>query len=132
MAANDRFRLVRARVIGTHGHESAAAAHCLGVVLRVRFRHAGIRQATLRVWADGVALNLQIEDRGKGFDPDGVVAASDTSGMAGMRERAMLLGGQLTIESHPGSGTCLTAELKIVDESTGTEKPLDASLAYEE
>jgi PAS domain S-box-containing protein len=79
-------------------------------------RHAGVDQATVRVWADRHALNLQIEDQGNGFDPDAVVAAGDTSGLAGMRERAMLLGGQLTIESRAGAGTSLTAELRIGDE----------------
>ncbi len=79
-------------------------------------RHAGVNQATLRVWAYHQTLNLQIEDYGNGFNSDAVVAASDTSGVAGMRERTMLLGGQLTIESQPGFGTSLTAELRIDDE----------------
>ncbi|HKP13519.1 MAG TPA: PAS domain-containing protein [Blastocatellia bacterium] len=79
-------------------------------------RHAGVDQAALRVWADHHTLNLQIEDQGSGFDSDAAVAARDTSGLAGMRERAMLLGGQLTIESRAGSGTSLTAELKVGDE----------------
>jgi PAS domain S-box-containing protein len=84
-------------------------------------RHASVSQATLRVWTDHHALNLQIEDQGRGFDPEAVLGVSDTSGMAGMRERAMLLGGQLTIESHFGSGTSLTAELRIGDErNTGS------------
>ena len=46
------------------------------------------------------------------------MAENDTSGLAGMRERAALLGGQLTIESRSGAGTRLTAELEIGDEST--------------
>ena len=79
-------------------------------------RHAGVQQATLRVWVDHQTLTLQIEDHGYGFDAEAVFAASDTSGMAGMRERAMLLGGQLTIESHLGAGTCLTAVLRIGEE----------------
>ena len=40
---------------------------------------------------------------------------SETSGLAGMRERAVLLGGRLEIDSQPGAGTRLTAELSIVD-----------------
>jgi len=46
---------------------------------------------------------VEIEDRGHGFDPDAVLAASSTIGLSDMRERAMLLGGRLTIESSPGS-----------------------------
>jgi signal transduction histidine kinase len=78
-------------------------------------RHARVSEAAVRVWADGHTLAIQVEDRGAGFDPETVLAASGTSGLAGMRERAMLLGGQLTVESRPGAGTRLTAEWGIVD-----------------
>jgi PAS domain S-box-containing protein len=73
-------------------------------------RHAGVCEAQVRVWADQDTLGLRIADRGKGFDPDLALAAGTTSGLIGMRERAVLLGGQLTIESAPGEGTCVTAE----------------------
>jgi signal transduction histidine kinase len=74
-------------------------------------RHAGVGGATVRVWATEDSLSVQIEDRGRGFDPEAVLAASQSSGLAGMRERAMLLDGQLTIDSRPGGGTHITAEL---------------------
>jgi signal transduction histidine kinase len=74
-------------------------------------RHACVSEAEVRVWTDNQALAIQVEDRGAGFDLEAVRASSGTSGLAGMRERAMLLGGHLTIESRPGSGTRLTAEL---------------------
>ena len=78
-------------------------------------RHSGAGEATVRVWTDKSALTIQIEDCGTGFDAEAVVTANETSGVAGMRERATLLGGHLTIESRSGSGTRLTAELKIGD-----------------
>jgi signal transduction histidine kinase len=56
---------------------------------------------------------VQIEDQGRGFDVDKVLDARDTSGLAGMRERTKLLGGQLLVESHTGAGTRLTAELSF-------------------
>lgn len=95
-------------------------------------RHAGVSDATLRVWSDQQTLAIQIEDRGKGFDPETVLVASDTSGMAGMRERAMLLGGQLMIESHIGSGTSLTAELRIGDEVNGESEAASLPTALED
>jgi PAS domain S-box-containing protein len=79
-------------------------------------RHASVSEATVRVWTDHQTLIIRVEDRGSGFDPEAVLAVSDTSGLAGMRERAILLGGQLSIESSGGTGTRLTAELKINDE----------------
>lgn len=73
-------------------------------------RHAGVSEVTMRVWADEHNLTVQIEDHGRGFDLAEVLAASTTSGLAGMHERASLLGGHLTIEAHRGTGTRVTAE----------------------
>jgi signal transduction histidine kinase/DNA-binding response OmpR family regulator len=81
-------------------------------------RHAGVPEATVRVWADPDTLHAQVEDHGAGFDPEAVLAAGSTSGLAGMRERALLLGGQLTVDSAPGGGTCVTAELPLADGRT--------------
>jgi PAS domain S-box-containing protein len=78
-------------------------------------RHAHAQEATVRLSTHQRTLVIEVEDRGSGFDLESVLAASDTSGLAGMRERADLLGGRLTIESHSGAGTRLTAELSIVD-----------------
>ncbi len=76
-------------------------------------RHAGVSEVTVRLWADQDTLGVQIEDQGTGFDPEAALAASATTGLAGMRERAVLLGGQLTVESAPGAGTHVTAELPL-------------------
>jgi signal transduction histidine kinase len=85
-------------------------------------RHAGVGGVTVRVWATPDLLSVQIEDRGRGFDPEGVLATSRSSGVAGMRERVTLLDGQLTIDSRPGDGTQITAELPL-GRSTKEEKP---------
>jgi PAS domain S-box-containing protein len=85
-------------------------------------RHAGVRVATVRVWLDRGSLHLQVEDHGSGFDPATIHHAGPSSGLSGMQERAVLLGGRLTIESDSGSGTCLTAELPV--HSPG-ERPTD-------
>ena len=58
-------------------------------------------------------MSLQIEDRGCGFDPEVVLKAPRSSGLIGMRERITLLGGRLTIESSPGSGATIIAELPV-------------------
>jgi signal transduction histidine kinase len=85
-------------------------------------RHAESDAATVRLWADEHSLNIQIEDQGKGFDTETPLATVNTSGLAGMRERAHLLGGHLTIESNFGTGTHLTAELPIGEDTS--DKPL--------
>ena len=53
---------------------------------------------------------LIIEDNGKGFDPASLTKPSRSGrglGLLGMRERATLVGGDVEIESAPGSGTTI-------------------------
>src|SRR4051812_9720702 len=77
-------------------------------------RHAGVKEVQVTLWISEPKdrLTIQIEDQGAGFDLDSVSHAR-SSGVSGMRERATLLGGVLRIESVPGEGTCLTAELPL-------------------
>ena len=75
-------------------------------------RHANVPEATVRVWTDQNTLSIEIEDTGNGFDPE-IAVTRETSGLAGMRERATLTGGQLWIESRAGEGTRLLVELNI-------------------
>ncbi len=74
-------------------------------------RHAGVAGVTVRLWTDTGKLQLQVADRGCGFDPEVTLKAPRCSGLMGMRERIGLLGGSLNIESSPGAGTTITAEL---------------------
>jgi two-component system, NarL family, sensor histidine kinase UhpB len=65
-------------------------------------RHSGARSATLTLTADAELLTLRVVDAGKGMPaplPPG------TAGISGMRERALLVGGRLSIDSMPGQGT---------------------------
>jgi PAS domain S-box-containing protein len=74
-------------------------------------RHAGVAGVTVLVWTDADKLHLQIDDRGRGFNPEAVLKTPRSGGLIGMQERIMLLGGRMNIESSPGSGTTITAEL---------------------
>jgi len=73
-------------------------------------RHAHVAEVEVRLEARAEGLELRVEDRGHGFEP-----ASDTlgasGGLAGMRERARLLGGRVRVDSAPGRGTRLVAVL---------------------
>jgi PAS domain S-box-containing protein len=82
-------------------------------------RHADVDQVAVRVWRTGDRLNVQIDDRGRGFDPDAVLSVPQTGGLAGMQERVKLLAGQLTIESRPGAGTHITADLPCMRQPEG-------------
>jgi PAS domain S-box-containing protein len=75
-------------------------------------RHSGANEATIHAWIDRERLWIRIEDGGKGFNPN-VLPVGTSSGLYGMRERAFSLGGKLMVESAPGKGTTVTAELPL-------------------
>lgn len=76
-------------------------------------RHANENEAAIRLWVDDDVLQLQVEDWGAGFDVNAALEANRSSGLSGMRERAGSLGGRLRIESVPGVGTRVEAELPL-------------------
>ena len=65
---------------------------------------------------DAGTVRMAIKDNGKGFSLPGSVSdltRSGKLGLAGMRERALLLGGDMKIESQPGMGTTITVEAPL-------------------
>lgn len=76
-------------------------------------RHASTEEARVAVSADAENLCVQVSDQGNGFNAQAALAAGESSGLAGMRERAQLLGGKLMIDSIAGSGTTITALLPL-------------------
>jgi signal transduction histidine kinase len=76
-------------------------------------RHAGVAGVVVRVWATAEMLSLQVNDQGRGFDPDAALTPPRSSGLIGMKERVRLLDGHLMIESSQGIGTQIMAELPL-------------------
>ena len=76
-------------------------------------RHAGADQVQVTVCVTNETLMAQILDEGNGFDLDSVRAKGCSSGLSGMSERALSVGGHLSIKSSPGRGTCIAAELPL-------------------
>ncbi|NBC18629.1 MAG: PAS domain S-box protein [Bacteroidetes bacterium] len=74
-------------------------------------RHAEAAEATVRLRVTDETLEVVVRDEGRGFDPDDL--DGDSMGLSGMRERAALIGGHLTIHSAPDAGTTLTAHLPL-------------------
>jgi PAS domain S-box-containing protein len=75
-------------------------------------RHANVKAVAVHVSAIDGRLSVVIADRGKGFDAEVELASASTSGLLGMRERAALLGGRLSVKSQPGAGTRIQAEFE--------------------
>ena len=76
-------------------------------------RHAGTTEARVRLWVRGGTLFVEVADGGRGFDAETLGERTSSAGIAGMRERAELLGGTVTIESAPGNGTVVSATLPV-------------------
>jgi signal transduction histidine kinase len=75
-------------------------------------RHANARRVALTVGCNGDRLRLTIADDGDGFtNQDG--ARNQGLGLTSMQERMRLVHGSLTIESSPGAGTRVCAEVPI-------------------
>jgi len=89
-------------------------------------RHARVQAATLRLWATGKSLCVEVEDNGDGFEV--VTDTSEnarhwTGGLSGMRERVELLGGSLTVDAAPKEGTRITAVLPLMGDPALSGEP---------
>lgn len=69
-------------------------------------RHARAQRVLILCERDSTILHLCVSDDGRGFD---TTSAPTGLGITGMRERAALLGGHLSITSQPGKGTSVEA-----------------------
>ncbi|MGI9056629.1 MAG: PAS domain-containing sensor histidine kinase [Pyrinomonadaceae bacterium] len=76
-------------------------------------RHADVKTAKIRIWTDKSNLNLTIEDKGRGFDLEQILAEGNSTGVAGMRERVLFLNDDFQIETAPGKGTKISASWMI-------------------
>ena len=72
-------------------------------------KHAGAGRVSILLQRKDGAVVAVVEDDGSGFDPS--ATRSDSLGLAGMRERVSLAGGRLQVESRPGFGTTVVAEV---------------------
>jgi len=85
--------------------ETAAGVHIYRIVqeaLNNMVRHAETKEAWVRLNFSADALELQVEDHGKGFVKDG---GQRGIGLVGMRERAELVGGELQVVQREDGGT---------------------------
>jgi signal transduction histidine kinase len=75
-------------------------------------RHAGVDRATATCALEGGRLRLEVADDGSGFEME-AVATGESSGLAGMEERARSTGGRLSVRSTRDRGTTVVAELPL-------------------
>ena len=78
-----------------------------GEALRNAFRHAGAKRIEVEILYDAQRLRVRVRDDGNGIDPEVLRAGAKEGhfGLSGMRERAALVGGELTVRSTLEAGT---------------------------
>jgi two-component system sensor histidine kinase UhpB len=72
-------------------------------------RHSEARRIAVTLRRSGDAVELEVADDGRGFAFE---QSERGLGIGGMRERALLIGAELTIESRPGDGTTVRLSVK--------------------
>jgi PAS domain S-box-containing protein len=95
---------------GDHGLDSAAGVQVLRVIQEAMTnsrKHGRARTLRLRVETDQHQVHVTIADDGSGFDADRLERDGSHFGLVFMRERMEQIGGSLTVESAPGSGTTI-------------------------
>jgi signal transduction histidine kinase len=75
--------------------------------------HSLSKEVKVTLTQDGPQVRLEVQDWGTGFDPEKV--EKGRFGVEGIRQRVRLLGGELKIDSRPGSGTRIEALVPIVE-----------------
>jgi signal transduction histidine kinase len=86
-------------------------------------KHAQSTQVAVTLTREGQLLRLTVQDWGCGFDPAQVLGAAglgERIGLRGMRERVAVLGGHWAVQSRPGHGTLVVAELSLPTATDGS------------
>lgn len=82
--------------------------------------HAQASRVEVRAFFAGKALQIEMCDDGVGFDPATIKPEEGHYGLLGLRERARLIGGHLTMVSQPGQGTRMCLQIPLVPEGACT------------
>lgn len=109
--------------IKVHGTERRLTAEAELLLFRIAqealrnvWRHSEATSAEVIVEFEESRIRVSVKDNGKGFglrETMGDLIKEGRLGLAGMQERARLLGGSLRVEPEPGKGTTVTVEAPI-------------------
>jgi len=82
-------------------------------------KHSRATEVTIDILCEDGALVVTVTDNGTGFDVQDVDVEGDNWGLIGMRERAEIVGGVLTIESAAGAGTSVSLRVPLASKRVG-------------
>ncbi len=87
--------------------------------LRNVSRHAKASHVQVTLMAVGERVQLAVRDDGAGFVPGRMESPGPHLGLASMRERMTLVGGEVAVESEPGAGTSVVAWAALAQLQSG-------------
>jgi signal transduction histidine kinase len=114
-----RFQVEEAEIGPDPKMDTAVFRICQETLTNVA-RHAAASQVTIRLREEAGALVLTVADNGRGITDLGLTNRTSL-GLLGMRERARLLGGTVSIEGRPGGGTTVSVQIPLM--SPGGQGP---------
>jgi PAS domain S-box-containing protein len=77
-------------------------------------KHAGASKVHVRVVRDNGSVDLTVQDDGRGFSADDS-SKPGSFGLLGLRERASLLQGEVSVDSTPGKGTTVHMRIPLAE-----------------
>jgi signal transduction histidine kinase len=114
-----RVHGVKVRV-EAEGESPVIEAACAGEILRIveealhnAVTHAQAHTVTVHLRGSDHAMRVEVSDDGIGFDPTDPELRSRHLGLTSMEERAREIGGTLTLDARPGSGTVVSVEVPV-------------------
>ena len=76
-------------------------------------RHSGVSEARVRLFLEDGTVVAEISDGGRGFLQSQALESGGGLGLVGMKERAAMVGGRLTVDSEPGEGTRVSVTVPV-------------------
>ena len=76
-------------------------------------RYSGVDHARVRLFMEDGSVVAEISDQGRGFTQSQAIESGGGLGLVGMRERAAMVGGRLTIDSESGKGTSVRVTVPV-------------------
>jgi NarL family two-component system sensor histidine kinase YdfH len=100
-------------LIHTPAHACEHVLRVIGEGLSNAARHARARQVSVEARVEEKWLSITVHDDGQGFDPANQTLYTGHYGLLGLRERASLVEGSLSVNSSDGEGTILEFRLPL-------------------
>jgi signal transduction histidine kinase len=86
-------------------------------------KHSRSSRVKLTLRSADKSVRLSVQDDGAGFSPETAAAKPMSFGLAGMGDRAALLGGVLQVRSAPGKGTTVLLDVPRASANGGNSCP---------